>query len=79
MLRRQDGQILPGLLVVLLALLAFGMLFFQVGRAAICSLEAQTAADAAALAGATDDQAPADGAVGDRPARPASPSSTARW
>ena len=53
-LRRQEGQIIPALLVVMLALLAFGMLFFQVGRAAIFSTEAQTAADAAALAAVKD-------------------------
>jgi hypothetical protein len=51
---REDGQILPGLLVVLLALLAVGMLMFQVGKAAVLRSEAQTAADAAALAGATE-------------------------
>jgi hypothetical protein len=53
-LRRQEGQIIPALLVVMLAILTFGMLFFQVGRAAIFSTEAQTAADAAALAAAKD-------------------------
>ena len=36
-------------MVVMLSLFAVGMLFFQVGRAAIFSTEAQTAADAAAL------------------------------
>ncbi len=41
-------------MVVMLSLLAFGVLFFQVGRAAIFSTEAQTAADAAAL-GAVED------------------------
>ena len=54
MLRRDEGQILPGLLVVLLALLAVGMMMFQVGRAALLRSGAQTAADAAALAGATE-------------------------
>ena len=49
---REDGQILPGLLVILLALLAVGVLMFQVGRAAVLKSDAQTAADAAALAGA---------------------------
>jgi len=49
-LRRQDGQIIPALLMVMLALLVVGLLFFQVGRAAVFSTEAQTAADAAALA-----------------------------
>src|SRR3954454_5606956 len=53
-MRSDDGQILPGLLVVLLALLAVGMMMFQVGRAAVLRSDAQTAADAAALAGATE-------------------------
>lgn len=53
-LRRQEGQIVPALLVAMLALLTFGMVFFQVGRAAIFSTEAQTAADAAALAAVKD-------------------------
>ena len=48
-LKRQDGQIVPLLMMIMLSLLAFGVLFFQVGRAAIFSTEAQTAADAAAL------------------------------
>ena len=51
---REDGQILPGLLVILLALLAVGVLMFQVGRAAVLKSDAQTAADAAALAGARE-------------------------
>ena len=51
---REDGQILPGLLLVLLALLAVGMMMFQVGKAAVLRSDAQTAADAAALAGATE-------------------------
>src|SRR4051812_27716285 len=50
MLRRQDGQIIPALMMVMLSLIVLGMIFFQVGRAAIFSTEAQTAADAAALA-----------------------------
>jgi putative Flp pilus-assembly TadE/G-like protein len=53
-LRRQDGQIIPALMVLMLALLAVGVMFFQVGRAAIFSTEAQTAADAAALAAVND-------------------------
>ena len=36
--------------MVVFALIVFGMLFFQIGRAAIFSTQAQTAADAAALA-----------------------------
>ena len=50
----ERGQILPGLLVVLLAVLALGMLLFQVGKAAVLRSDAQTAADAAALAGANE-------------------------
>jgi hypothetical protein len=53
-LRRQDGQIIPALMVLMLALLAVGVMFFQVGRAAIFSTEAQTAADAAALGAAEE-------------------------
>src|SRR3954447_5516579 len=40
---------IPALMVLLLALLAVGLMFFQVGRAAVFSTEAQTGADAAAL------------------------------
>ena len=50
----ERGQILPGLLVVMLALLAVGVLMFQVGKAAVLRSGAQTAADAAALAGAEE-------------------------
>ena len=50
----ERGQILPGLLVVMLALLAVGVLMFQVGKAAVLRSNAQTAADAAALAGAEE-------------------------
>jgi hypothetical protein len=53
-LRREDGQIIPALVMVMLTLVAFGMLFFQVGRASIFRTEAQTAADAAALAAVKD-------------------------
>jgi hypothetical protein len=52
MLRRETGQILPGLIVLMLAILALGMLTFRIGRAAVLRSDAQTAADAAALAGA---------------------------
>lgn len=41
-------------MVLMLALLAVGVMFFQVGRAAIFSTEAQTAADAAALGAANE-------------------------
>ena len=56
MLRRQDGQIIPALVMVMLALIVVGVMFFQVGRAAIYSAEAQAAADAAALAAVADVQ-----------------------
>src|SRR3954464_1456503 len=52
MLRRETGQILPGLIMLMLAILALGMLTFRIGRAAVLRSDAQTAADAAALAGA---------------------------
>jgi hypothetical protein len=52
MLRDESGQILPGLVVVLVATLALGVGAFQVGKASILRSEAQTAADAAALAAA---------------------------
>ena len=51
-MRRDDGQILPGLVILLLAIVALGVVGFQIGKAAILRSEAQTAADAAALAGA---------------------------
>jgi hypothetical protein len=52
MLRRETGQILPGLVMLMLAILAIGMLAFKIGKAAVLRSGAQTAADAAALAGA---------------------------
>ena len=52
MLRRESGQILPGLIMLMLAILAIGMLAFKIGKAAVLRSGAQTAADAAALAGA---------------------------
>ena len=52
MLRRETGQILPGLIMLMLAILALGTLTFQIGNAAVLRSGAQTAADAAALAGA---------------------------
>src|SRR5918998_3914670 len=51
-MRRQDGQMLPLLIFVLLAAMWLGIAVFNVGRAAVLRSEAQTAADAAALAGA---------------------------
>jgi hypothetical protein len=56
LMRRQEGQIIPALVMVMLSLIALGMLLFQVGRAAVFSTEAQTAADAAALAAAKNVQ-----------------------
>ena len=56
-MRRQEGQIIPALVMVMFSLIAVGMLFFQVGRAAVFSTEAQTAADAAALAAVKNVQA----------------------
>jgi hypothetical protein len=56
-MRRQEGQIIPALVMVMFSLIAVGMLFLQVGRAAIFSTEAQTAADAAALAAVKNVQA----------------------
>jgi hypothetical protein len=53
-MRREDGQILPGLVILLLAIVGLGVLGFQIGKAAILRSEAQTAADAAALAGARE-------------------------
>lgn len=53
-MRRDDGQILPGLVILLLAIVGLGVLGFQIGKAAILRSEAQTAADAAALAGARE-------------------------
>jgi cell division protein FtsB len=56
MLSRDDGQILPGLVVLLLAVLVLGVVFFQVGKASFLRSQAQTAADAAALAGVKEIQ-----------------------
>jgi hypothetical protein len=52
MLRKEAGQIVPGLLVLLVAILVLGLLAFQIGKAAVLRSGAQTGADAAALAGA---------------------------
>lgn len=54
MLAREDGQILPGLLMLVMAVFALGIMAFQIGRATILRSEAQTGADAAALAAARD-------------------------
>jgi putative Flp pilus-assembly TadE/G-like protein len=50
-LQHEDGQILPGLAVLLGVTLAVGVVFFQVGKASVLRSDAQNAADAAALAG----------------------------
>ena len=52
--KHEEGQVLPALLVLVLALLVGGMALFQVGRASTMRAQAQTAADAAALAGARE-------------------------
>jgi hypothetical protein len=51
---REDGQILPGLVMLLLAILTLAVIGFQIGKAANLRSQAQTAADAAALAGARE-------------------------
>jgi Putative Flp pilus-assembly TadE/G-like len=55
-LAREDGQILPGLLMLIVVTLSLGILFFQVGKASVFRSDAQNAADAAALAGAKEIQ-----------------------
>ena len=50
MWRHEEGQILPLLVMTILATLVLGLAAFQVGKAAILRSGAQTAADAAALA-----------------------------
>ena len=52
--RAEDGQIIPPLLVILLLCLVFGFMMLQVGLAADYKSRSQTAADAAALAGAIE-------------------------
>src|SRR5437762_3420075 len=51
-LRPQDGQILPALVMVLLGIVSMGVLVVAIGKATVLRSNAQTAADAAALAGA---------------------------
>jgi hypothetical protein len=53
-LRAEDGQIMPFLMVTLITLILGGVLLFQVARGSDQRARAQTAADAAALAGARD-------------------------
>ena len=53
---REDGQILPGLLMLMVVTISLGVLFFQVGKASVFRSDAQNAADAAALAGAKEIQ-----------------------
>jgi hypothetical protein len=55
-LAREDGQILPGLVMLMVVTLSLGVLFFQVGKASVFRSDAQNAADAAALAGAKEIQ-----------------------
>jgi hypothetical protein len=68
--QHKEGQVLPALLVLVVALLAVGLAFFQVGRASDLRARAQTAADGAALAAArqiADDLVAALKAVGPLP------------
>jgi Putative Flp pilus-assembly TadE/G-like len=48
-LGREDGQIIPLLIVIMVSVIALGIALFQVGRAADLKAQGQTAADAAAL------------------------------
>jgi Putative Flp pilus-assembly TadE/G-like len=50
----ERGQLLPIYVVAIFSVLALGAILFQVGRAATLRSDAQTAADAAALAGARE-------------------------
>src|SRR5438094_520230 len=52
--RKEEGQVLPVLLLLVVALVAVGVALLPVGQAADMRAHAQTAADAAALAGAQD-------------------------
>lgn len=49
--REEDGQVFPLMLFLLLATIVGGWLLFEVGKASVLRSDAQTAADAAALAG----------------------------
>ncbi len=51
---REQGQIAPALLLLVIAMMAGGLTLFVVGRATAMQAEAQTGADAAALAGAEE-------------------------
>lgn len=53
-LRAEEGQILAGLILVMIALFTFGLWLFQVGNASAKRADAQTGADAAALAAAEE-------------------------
>jgi putative Flp pilus-assembly TadE/G-like protein len=52
--RHEEGQVLPALLVLFLALVALGGVLLQAGRTSTMRAHGQTAADAAALAGARE-------------------------
>jgi hypothetical protein len=55
--RAQDGQMLPLVILVLAGIVGFGMLVAYLGKAAVMRSDAQTAADAAALAAVKNVQA----------------------
>jgi hypothetical protein len=52
--RREEGQVLLALLMFLVTVLSLALMLFQVGRGTDLRARAQTAADAAALAGARE-------------------------
>jgi hypothetical protein len=52
--KHEGGQVLPALLVLVLGPLVLGMALLQLGRASTMRAQGQTAADAAALAGARE-------------------------
>jgi len=58
----EEGQILPLLGLGMVGILAIAFVLFRVGAGAVLSAEAQTAADAAALAGAREVSAQASDA-----------------
>ena len=63
--QRDDGQILPGLVVLLASLSCSAVVFFQVGKASFLRSQAQTARRCGGARRRQGDPAPARGAVGD--------------
>jgi uncharacterized membrane protein len=56
----EKGQVAPLVVLVLLAAVGAVLLLVQIGRVTVARAHAQTAADAAALAGATEGEEAAD-------------------